>query len=414
MSQNYYDVLGIQKNATEDEIKKAYRKLAVKWHPDKNPDNKDEAEKKFKEISEAYQALSDPKKREIYDTYGEEGLKNDGGMGGGGGPFTSPEEIFSMFFGGRSPFGGGGEEGFFGGRGGGMQSKRTDPKVVNIPVTLKECYTGSKKKITLKIKNLCKTCNGQGGLNMKTCGGCNGRGVKVSTRMIGPGMMQQMQSICQECSGTRKIAEHKCIDCKGKCINIVEKPFLLVIEPGSEDDDKKIFEKMGDESPGEEKGDVIFILKEENNKKFMRIGNDLVYTHDILLGDSLTGIEITMNHINDSKILYKEDNIIKQNSYHILKNSGMPIKNKEGCFGDMYVVYNIVYPNKILLESEKQSIRKIFNTSGKNEDFDKNNVAKPLLQNNFSIEEIQKKYMSSQSSRREARHNINDIFGRFF
>jgi DnaJ-class molecular chaperone len=414
MSQNYYDVLGIQKSATEDEIKKAYRKLAVKWHPDKNPDNKDEAEKRFKQISEAYQALSDPKKREIYDTYGEEGLKNDGGMGGGGGPFTSPEEIFSMFFGGRSPFGGGGEEGFFGGRGGGMQSKKTDPKVVNIPITLKECYTGSKKKITLKIKNLCKTCNGQGGLSMKTCGGCNGRGVKVTTRMIGPGMMQQMQSICQECSGTRKVAEHKCIDCNGKCINIVEKPFLLVIEPGSEDDDKKIFEKMGDESPGEEKGDVIFILKEETNKKFVRIGNDLIYNHDILLGDSLTGIEIQLNHINDSKVLYKEDNIIKQNSYHILKNNGMPIKNKDGRFGDMYVVYNIVYPNKILLESEKQSIRKIFNTSEKINESDKNNVAKPLLQNNFSIEDIQKKYMSSQSSRREARHNINDIFGRFF
>ena len=412
MSQNYYDVLGIQKNATEDEIKKAYRKLAVKWHPDKNPDNKDEAEKKFKQISEAYQALSDPKKREIYDNYGEEGLKNDGGMGGGGGPFTSPEEIFSMFFGGRSPFGGG-EENFFRG-GGGHGSKKSDPKVVSIPITLKECYTGSKKKITLKIKNLCKTCNGQGGLSMKTCGGCNGRGVKVVTRMIGPGMMQQMQSVCPECNGNRKIPEHKCIDCHGKCINIVEKPFLLVIDPGSENDDKKVFEKMGDELPGEEKGDVIFILKEEENNKFVRIGNDLVYNHDILLGDSLTGVEIQLNHINDSKIFYKEDNIIRQNSYHVLKNNGMPIKNKDGRFGDLYVVYNITYPNKILLESEKQSIRKIFNNSGKISDNDKNNLTSGILHNNFSIEDIQKKYMGGRSSQRENRNNIHDLFGRFF
>jgi DnaJ-class molecular chaperone len=412
MSQNYYDILGIQKNATEDEIKKAYRKLAVKWHPDKNPDNKDEAEKKFKQISEAYQALSDPKKRDIYDNYGEEGLKNDGGMGGGGGPFTSPEEIFSMFFGGRSPFGGG-EENFFRG-GGGHGSKKSDPKVVSIPITLKECYTGSKKKITLKIKNLCKTCSGQGGLNMKTCGGCNGRGVKVVTRMIGPGVMQQMQSVCPECNGNRKTPEHRCIDCHGKCINIVEKPFLLVIEPGSENDDKKIFEKMGDELPGEEKGDVIFILKEEENSKFVRIGNDLVYNHDILLGDSLTGVEIQLNHINDSKIFYKEDNIIRQNSYHLLKNNGMPIKNKDGRFGDLYVVYNITYPNKILLESEKQSIRKIFNNSGKISDNDKNNLTSGILHNNFSIEDIQKKYMSGRSSQKENRNNIHDLFGRFF
>ena len=416
MSQKYYNILGIEKTATEDEIKKAYRKLAVKWHPDKNPDNKEESEKKFKEISEAYQALSDPQKREIYDTYGEEGLKNDGGMGGGGGG-PSPEDIFKMFFsGGRSPFSGGGDS-FFQGR---QQSsvKKTDPKVVSIPVTLKECYNGSKKKITLKIKNLCKSCDGNGGSNMKNCSGCNGKGIKVTTRMIGPGMMQQMQSVCPTCNGSRKIPESKCTGCNGKCIDVTEKHFLLVIDPGSTDDEKKIFPNMGDELPGEERGDVVFILKEERDKKFVRIGNDLIYTHELLLGDSLGGIEVLINYINDTKILYKEDNLIQENSYHILKNKGMPVKEKNGQFGDLYIVYNINYPNKVLSDAEKQIIRKIFPVSAKNDILDNSDnkyINASNLLNDFSIDTIQRKYMNNNNSRRgNNQSNVNDIFSRFF
>lgn len=411
MSTNYYELLEINKNASVDEIKKSYRKLAIKWHPDKNPNNKDEAEIKFKAISEAYQVLSDPQKKEIYDTYGEEGLKNNGGMGGTS--FNSPEDIFRMFFGdGHSPFSG--HEGQF------TQSKQqTDSKIINIPVTLKELYNGSKKKITLKIKNICGKCSGYGGLNMKMCDGCNGKGIKIINRMIGPGMVQRIQTACTNCNGLKKIAEHKCNDCTGSGTIITDKQFLLIIEPGCENDDKKIFQGHGDELLNEERGDVIFILKEEKNNLYKRCGNDIIYNYNITLGDSIVGSEVSFDHLNGSKINYKEVNIIQQKSYSILHNKGMPIKNNNNKFGDLYVVYNIVYPNKVLSDTEKDSIRKILPTTKNSNNSLDEYINSGSLHNNFIFENIQKKNMKNDNNngtRQEFRNtrNMNDIFGRFF
>jgi DnaJ-class molecular chaperone len=249
MSKNYYEILQVSKDAKEDEIKKMYKKLAIKWHPDKNIDNKEESEKKFKEISEAYQVLSNPEKRQIYDNYGEEGLKNNGINENG--PFNTPDDIFKMFFGGhRTPFSNNFEENsFFNNK---DTVKKTEPKIVNIPITLKECYSGTKKKITLKLKILCKKCDGHGGLNLKTCNNCSGQGVKVIDRIIGPGMIQRIQTSCNVCNGNKKIAQNKCNECNGNKIKIEEKQFLLVIEPGSENNDKKIFENSGDQMPNEQ------------------------------------------------------------------------------------------------------------------------------------------------------------------
>jgi DnaJ-class molecular chaperone len=389
MSKDYYEILGIEKNATEEDIKKSYRKLAVKWHPDKNPNNKEEAEKKFKELSEAYGVLSDQEKRSIYDKYGEKGVQQHEGGGGE----HSAEDIFSMFFGGRSPFGGN-EEMYE------AQSKKTEPKIVEIPINLKEMYTGSKKKITLKLKSLCSDCNGEGGKNMKNCSECNGKGIIVINRMIGPGMIQRMQSVCEKCNGSKKIAEKKCNTCNGNKVTIVEQPFILEIESGTENGEQKIFKDMGDHLPDEIKGDVVFIVKETNNTLFKREGNNLIFNHTIKLCDSIVGTYITFNHINGEKIVYNEENMIKENSYTIIKNKGMPISNQPGKFGNLYIVYSIEYPDKKLSYSEKEVLKRILPASNV-ETYNNENELEHTLHDNFNIHNLK----GSEKHNRQQRQN---------
>jgi len=402
MSKNYYDILGIAKNASEDEIRKSYKKLAIKWHPDKNPNNIQEAEKKFKEISEAYQVLSDPGKKEMYDNYGEEGLKNQDGPN----MSSSPDDIFKMFFGGRSPF----HQNFEG------NSQRnvikTDPKIVNIPITLKEFYNGTKKKITLKLKNICKKCDGYGGLNLKTCTECSGRGINIINRMVGPGMMQRIQAVCNTCAGSKKIADTICTLCNGNKININEKDFILIIEPGCIHDEEKKFKDQGDHLPNEECGDIIFILKDNNNTLFKRIGNDLIYYKTITLGDSITGLFLNIENINGENISFYENKIIKPNSYSIILNKGMPMKDKSGNFGNLYIVYKIDYPNKILTDNEKSILRRILPTSLDNNYKENNNNT--ILNDNFSIQEIENKYIKNNRQHNFNNNNMHNIFSNFF
>jgi DnaJ family protein A protein 2 len=341
-----------------------------------------------------------------------------------------------MFFGGgggRSPFGPNNDD-FF--QTANRQTKKTDPKMINIPVTLKEFYCGSKKKVSLKIKNLCKNCNGYGGLNMKSCHDCGGKGIKIINKMLGPGMIQRIQAQCGTCKGNQKIAEQKCNICNGDGKTNVEKNFLLVIEQGCKNDDQKIYKNEGDQNLNEEYGDVVFILKEEKNNMFKRIGNDIIYNHNITLGDSIVGINITIDLINGETLSYKEDNIIQQNSYTIFKNKGFPINNKPDIYGDLYIVYDIKYPTKILNITEKENIKKILDTTyttytnnistNTSTDYNTNGI----LKNNFSIDDIQKKYENNNSNNSNNNfrnmhnmnnihnmhnmNNVNDIFGRFF
>ena len=255
MSKNYYEILGVSRNSSEDEIKKSYKKLAIKWHPDKNPNNIIEAEKKFKERSEAYQVLSDHNKKELFDKYGEEGLRNQDGPSMN----SSPDDIFNMFFGGRTPF----NQHF--NENSGRNIKKTDPKIINIPITLKEFYKGTKKKISIKLKKICKNCDGFGGLNLKNCGECSGSGFLIINRMIGPGMIQRIQTVCNTCHGSKKIPDNICTLCNGNKIKVEEKDIVLVIEPGCIHDEQKIFKDQGDHLPNEECGDIIIILKDNNN-----------------------------------------------------------------------------------------------------------------------------------------------------
>ena len=198
----FYDILGVSPTASEAELKKAYRKMALKYHPDKNPDAGD----KFKEISQAYEVLSDAKKRSIYDEGGEQAIKEGQGRGGGG--FSSPMDIFNMFFG-----GGGGP-----GMGGSHRSSKSKPIVHKLGVTLEELYNGKTRKLAVSRDLKCEGCDGKGGSNVLKCDVCRGTGVRVMMKQLGPGMIQQIQSPCSDCGaqGEKIDPAKRCKTCSGK------------------------------------------------------------------------------------------------------------------------------------------------------------------------------------------------------
>lgn len=369
----YYDLLGISKNASENEIKKAYRKKAIKWHPDKNPNNSEEAEKKFKEISEAYQVLIDKEKRETYDKYGEEGLKNN--MEGG---FSSANDLFSHIF------GGGG--GFFGGMGNQMRRGPTKGEriIKKVDISLRELYFGTKKKVNVVVDNICLNCLGKGADKVIKCKSCKGMGVKVIRRMLGPGMIQQMQTGCNDCKGKGKTVDKNtlCHHCNGKGKMKKKKSFIFNIKKGMENKDYQVFESEGNDVLEGEGGDVILIINELEDENFTRKDCNLIYTKNIDLVDALTYQSFIINNVNGEKLSIFENEIIKPNSYHVIENKGMPIKNSNK-YGDLYIMYNIVFPNNL----DNNIKRNLINILGKNKIRRKNsNVFKncdPILMENI-------------------------------
>ena len=204
-----YDRLGVSPSSNENEIKKAYRKLSVKYHPDKKPDDKENATKKFQQISEAYSVLSDSEKRQQYDQFCMDALKE------GGGPSMNPEDLFSQFFGGSSPFGGGSPFGFSFGE---KKEKRKEDVIVKLSVTLKQIYCEENVEVKYTQKVYCKDSDGTGSKTKKKdkCPHCNGTGKKVQIVRMGP-MIQQMVSECEHCHGTGEYVspENKCPSCTG-------------------------------------------------------------------------------------------------------------------------------------------------------------------------------------------------------
>ncbi|CAG8731123.1 5540_t:CDS:2, partial [Cetraspora pellucida] len=201
---DYYQLLDVHRSASQREIKKKYKQLSKKYHPDKNPGDK-EAEQKFVQLAEAYEVLSDETKRSIYDKYGEEGLKQ---HGSGGTNFHNPFDIFAKFFGGSGHFGDS------------SQTERQGPTIVmDIEVDLKELYLGTQVEVDISKQVICSHCRGSGAKSeddVITCDACSGRGVKVVKQMLGPGIFQQFHSTCDSCGGKGKIVKSKCPICSGR------------------------------------------------------------------------------------------------------------------------------------------------------------------------------------------------------
>ncbi|XP_054811296.1 uncharacterized protein LOC129312645 [Prosopis cineraria] len=340
MGVDYYKILQVDKNAKDDDLKKAYRKLAMKWHPDKNPNNKKEAEAKFKQISEAYDVLSDPQKRAIYDQYGEEGLK--GGVpppdAGGASSFSTGEgptsfrfnprnadDIFAEFFGFPSPFGGGGghggmrsrfSSGIFGddvfgsfGEGRGVHMNPGAPRKAapienRLPCSLEDLYQGTTKKM------------------------------KIS----------------------REIA-----DASGKTMP-VEEILTINIKPGWKKGTKITFPEKGNEQPNVTPADLVFIIDEKPHSVFTRDGNDLVVTQKISLAEALTGYTVQLTTLDGRNLTIPINNVIHPSYEEVVPREGMPLQKDPTKKGNLRIKFNIKFPTRLTSE-QKAGIRKLLGAS---------------------------------------------------
>ena len=336
-----YDELGVSPNASETELKKAYRKLSVKWHPDKNPNNKEEATKKFQEISEAYSILSDPEKRSTYDQVGMDFVKNQSG-----GPGMDPSDIFSQFFGGNSPFGGGSPFGFsFGGRGGPQQKKQEDISV-KVNVTLEQIYNEEFIDINYPQKIYCKDSNGTGTKSKKEpiCPDCNGQGKKIQVVRMGP-MIQQMVQDCQKCRGTGRFVskDDECPSCSGKGFNVKTKSIRIPLRNGLERGNKIQLEKKGHQLK-DGKTDLIIVIDELPHKTFKRDGSNLITEVTLELYQSLFGFDKIIKHLDGSNLHISSLSKIEDGDIKRIVNKGM-MNLRTKTPGDLFIIFKVKYPN---------------------------------------------------------------------
>ncbi len=355
---DYYEVLGVSKSASEEEIKKAYRKLAVKYHPDKNPDDK-ESEEKFKEAAEAYEVLSNSQKKAQYDRFGHAGMGGAAG-GGFGGQGMNMEDIFSQFgdiFGGGddSPFGS-----FFGGggRGGRRQRKGTDLRI-KLKLNLEEIANGVEKKIKVKRHVACKTCSGNGsknGTDLKTCGTCQGSG---QVKRVQQTMLGQMvtSSTCPTCSGEGKSVGAKCDACFGEGRVLEEEIIPIKIPAGVSNDMQLSMSGKGNVPPrGGVAGDLLIVIEEEAHEVLHRDGNNVIYDLYISFVDAALGTSVQVPTIGGKAKISIDAGT---QGGKILRLKGKGIKELNGySIGDQLVHVNIWTPKQVNKE-ERELLEKL-------------------------------------------------------
>ncbi|KAA3647617.1 MAG: molecular chaperone DnaJ [Bacteroidetes bacterium] len=348
---DYYEVLGVDKNASTQEVKKAYRKLAIKYHPDKNPDDK-AAEEKFKEAAEAYEVLSNEEKKAKYDRFGHAGMGGGSGFGGGG---MNMEDIFSQF---GDIFGGGGGFSGFGGFGGGGQRGRRVNRGSNIRVkvklTLKDIVNGVEKKIKVKKYISCKTCTGsgaEGGSGFNTCDQCNGSGqvTRITNTFLG---QMQTASTCPKCGGDGKIITNKCNTCHGDGIVKDDETIDLKIPAGVEDGMQLSVTGRGNMGARNGvAGDLIVLIEEEEHPELKRDGNNILYDLYIPFPDAILGSEVTVPTVN-GKAKIKIEAGTQGGKVLRLRNKGIPDVNGYRT-GDQLVNINVWTPQNLSKEDKK-------------------------------------------------------------
>ncbi|CAH8371812.1 unnamed protein product [Eruca vesicaria subsp. sativa] len=331
MGLDYYTILKVDKNATDDDLKKSYRKLAMKWHPDKNPTTKTEAEAKFKQISEAYEVLSDPQKRAVYDQYGEEGLSGmpppgstgNNGRGGGFNP-RDAEDIFAEFFG-SSPFGfgsagpgrstrfqsdGGGGGGMFSGNNGtenmfrtysdGTVPKKPPPVESKLPCSLEELYTGSTRKM------------------------------KISRTIVDPNGRQAQET----------------------------EVLTIVVKPGWKKGTKVKFPDKGNEQVNQLPADLVFVIDEKPHDNFKRDGNDLITSTKVTLAEAIGGTTVSINTLDGRNLPVGVTDIVSPGYELVVPGEGMPIAKEKGNRGDLKIKFDVQFPTRLTTD-QKSTLKRV-------------------------------------------------------
>ncbi|KAM9818536.1 dnaJ homolog subfamily A member 1 [Syngnathus typhle] len=335
----FYDTLGVKPHATPDELKRAYRKLALKYHPDKNPTEGE----RFKQISQAYEVLSDAKKREIYDRGGEEAIK-EGGGGGGGGSFASPMDIFDLFFGGVRR----------------MHRERKGKNIVHqISITLEDLYNGATRKLSVQKNALCERCEGRGSRKgaAQMCMSCHGTGMQVRVHQLVPGMVQQVSTVCHGCQGQgqRISQKDRCKACGGRKMLRQKKILEVHIDKGMKDGQKIMFHGEGDQEPGLEPGDIIIVLDLQEHPRFTRRGENLTMSMELQLVEALCGFQKPVQTLDNRTLLITSHpgELIKPGDTKCVSNEGMPMYRRPFEKGKLIIHFSVVFPKANFLPKNR-------------------------------------------------------------
>ena len=357
MKRDYYEILGVEKTADESAIKKAYRKVAMQYHPDRNPDDK-EAEEKFKEAAEAYEVLSDPDKKAKYDRYGHAGVDGQGGFSGGG---MTMDDIFSQF---GDVFGDSGFGSFFGGGGGGAASGRQRGQKgtnlrIKVSLTLEEIAHGVHKKIKVKKEVSCNTCNGSGAKDsssVKVCNTCGGNGVVRQVRNTFLGQMQTTVT-CPTCNGSGKIISSFCGGCKGSGTSHGEETIDIDIPAGVEAGMQLSMRTRGNAGQkGGPAGDLIINIEEKEHEFLQRDGQNILFEQFLSFADASIGTQVEVPTL-DGKVRIKIPPGTQSGKIFRLQYKGLPTVQGYGK-GDQLIHVNVWTPKK-LTQEERDLLEKM-------------------------------------------------------
>jgi len=399
---DYYEVLGVEKSASDDEIKKAYRKLARKYHPDVNPGNK-EAEEKFKEINEAYEVLSDSSKREQYDRFGHDGPgAGFGGAGGFGGfgaqDFGGMNDIFDMFFGGAGGFGGGQQQ-----RG---PRKGADLRY-DLTIDFEEAVFGTTKTVTLPKWESCNTCHGTGakpGSSPTTCSRCNGTG-QIYTVQKTPFGQIQTAKVCPECGGKGTVIKDPCPECNGKGKKRVNKKLEIKVPAGVDVGSRLRMSGEGD--PGEQggpNGDLYIYINVRSHPVFVRDGDDIYMEQEVNIAQAALGADIQVKTLEGNVTLTIPAGVQSGAKFRM---KGKGVKNIKGYGkGDQYVTIKVVTPRNLTTEQRDllQKLNATFQSARQGKE-----------QNKIHVDETKKKEKNEDSKKGKTIFNkmkeaVEDLF----